>query len=62
MSENIEREIKIFSHTGAVQDRRKAFSVGQNNRADQFLLYSTAGYGHDKYPCQADRRKIFFAA
>ena len=50
MSENIEREIKI------------SLTKEQNNRADQFLLYPAKRFRHDKYPCQADRRKIFFAA
>ena len=55
MSENIEREIKISLTKEQYNTAEKLFSVGQNNRADQFLLYTTAGYGHDKYPCQADR-------
>ena len=62
MSENIEREIKISLTQEQYKTAEKAFSVEQNNRADQFLLYPAKRFRHDKYPCQADRRKIFFTA
>ena len=61
MSENIEREIKISLTQDQYKTAEKLFQWGKIIE-HQFLLYPAKRFRHDKYPCQADRRKVFFAA
>ncbi len=55
MSENIEREIKISLTQEQYKTAEKLFSVEQNNRADQFLLYPAKRFRHDKYQGKTNR-------